>query len=43
MTKLFYLSEILKFAVEKEKQSEELYLALAQKTEDADCKACLQN
>jgi rubrerythrin len=31
MTKIFYLSEILKFAIEKEKESEALYKALSGK------------
>ena len=32
MTKLFYLSEIIKFAVEKEKESVALYKNLSEKT-----------
>ena len=38
MTKLFYLSEIVSFAIEKEKESEALYKALSDKANTKDIK-----
>lgn len=42
MSKLFYLSEIVKFAIEKEQESIELYTKLAEQAEQAEVKAIFQ-
>jgi len=42
MTKLFYLSEIIKFAVEKEIESEKLYQQLSEQTNDLTLKALFE-
>lgn len=42
MTKLFYLSEIVKFAIEKEQESFDLYTTLETKVSDANLKTIFQ-
>ena len=42
MPKVFYLSEILKFALEKEQQSADLYQKLANQVSDAKDKAVFE-
>lgn len=42
MSKVFYLSEIVKFAIEKEIESEELYQKLAEKATKPDAKALFE-
>ena len=42
MAKIFYLSEIVKFAIEKEQESFDFYKALAEKEENAEIKSVFE-